>query len=136
MTHTMNTIQLLLSHATVWVSQLQKRKSFFFFFFPKPWECMSIRGRLKTIGQINLGSFWKLVFIAYFVDIWLKKKKPTCFESYKCTLSMSVHVGIFKKEKKKKKAGNVISDLAPYYTACFHFMPVSLLFFHMYDFEK
>lgn len=34
-----------------------------------PWECMSIRGRLKTIGQIDLGCFWKLVFITYFVDI-------------------------------------------------------------------
>lgn len=24
-----------------------------------PWECMSIRGRLKTIGQIDLGCFLK-----------------------------------------------------------------------------
>lgn len=38
-------------------------------FFLNPWECMSIRGRLKTIGQINLGCFWRLVFITYFVDI-------------------------------------------------------------------
>ena len=64
-----------------------------------PWERMSIRGRLKTIGQINLGCFWqyKFVFITYFVDIW---ERPTCFESYKCTLFMSVHVGKKKKEKR------------------------------------
>lgn len=38
--------------------------------------------------------------------------------------------------EKKKKAGKCnISDLAPYYTACFHFMPVSL-FFHIYDFNN
>lgn len=37
----------------------------------KPWERMSIRGRLKTFGQINLGCFFeKSVFITYFVDIW------------------------------------------------------------------
>lgn len=63
--HYTDTIQLLLSHATVRVTQLQKRYSFFL----NPWECMSIWGRLKTIGQINLGCFWRLVFITYFVDI-------------------------------------------------------------------
>lgn len=36
---------------------------------------------------------------------------------------------------KKKGWQCNISDLAPYYTACFHFMPVQLLF-HMYNFEK
>lgn len=37
---------------------------------------------------------------------------------------MSVHVGIEKNKKKKKGWQRNISDLAPYYTACFHFMPV------------
>lgn len=39
-----------------------------------------------------------------------------------------------KKKKKKRVWQRNISDLAPYYTACFHFMPVQL-FFHMYDFQ-
>lgn len=96
-THTMNTIQLLLSHATViesYTTAVEISISL------NPWECMSIRGRLKTIGQIHLGCFWELVFITHFVDIW---ERPTCFESYKCTLFMSVHVGK-KKEKKKRLA--------------------------------
>lgn len=49
--------------------------------------------------------FEKLVLLTCFVDI-KEKKRPKCFESYKCTLFMSVHVG---NKKKKKKAGNVIS---------------------------
>lgn len=50
----MNTIQLLLSHATV--RELHK-PAVEIFISLNPWECMSIRGRLKTIGQINLGCF-------------------------------------------------------------------------------
>lgn len=93
---------------------------------PDPWECMSRRGRLKTIGQIHFGClrgfFLKLIFIC-----WNLRERPTCFQSYKCTLFMSVWV---------EKAGCTISDLAPYYyTACFHFMPV-LLFFRAYDFQN
>lgn len=37
-----------------------------------PWECMSIRGRLKTIGQINLGCFLKNL---YLLHILLTSKK-------------------------------------------------------------
>lgn len=40
--------------------------------------------------------FWKICI--YYIFCW-HLKRPTCFESYKCTLFMSVHVG----EKKKKR---------------------------------
>lgn len=59
----------------------------------------------------KINSFFVCVFITYFVDIW---ERPTCFESYKCTLFMSVHV-----EKKKKGWQCNISDLAPYYAHVF-----------------
>lgn len=55
----MNTIQLLLSHATV----RDNTSAVEIFLSLSPWECMSIRGRLKTIGLINLGwVFFVVVF--------------------------------------------------------------------------
>lgn len=49
----MSTIQLLLSHATV----KSNTPTVEILVSLNPWECMSIRGRLKTIGQIDLGCF-------------------------------------------------------------------------------
>lgn len=53
----MNTIQLLLSHATVReLHNCSKRDTNF---SESAGERMSIRGRLKTIGQIHLGLLLK-----------------------------------------------------------------------------
>lgn len=75
-----------------------------------PWQRMNKRGRLKTIGHVDL---WNLVSITTFCGHQKNKKErkkwPTCFESNNCTLFMSVHVGKLIIQKENKKAGNVIS---------------------------
>lgn len=72
-----------------------------------PWQRMNKRGRLKTIGHVDLRN---LVSITGYCGHRKNKKKerkkwPTCFESNNCTLFMSVHVGklIIQKERKEKK---------------------------------
>lgn len=70
-THTMNTIQLLLSHATVWTSYTSAVEIFISL---NPWECMSIRGRLETFGQMNLGCFFILKICIYYIFCWHLRK--------------------------------------------------------------
>lgn len=92
--HTMSTIQLLLSHATVRVD-ICSRDFHLSQVHGNAW-IYEVASRLLVI--LIYGSLYSS---QYFVDI---KKWPTCFESYYCTLFMSVHVGkliiIIKKKKR------------------------------------
>lgn len=55
----------------------------------------------SRLGQLYFYVFWKFLFLSYFCLFKSKRKTySTCFESYKCTLFMSVWV---------EKTGYVIS---------------------------
>lgn len=86
---------------------------------------MSIGGRLKTIGQIKF-FFFVVVVLLYSVIFFSVTSEKTYVL---CVLQLHLNhvspLGEKTATTEKKKAGSVISlILAPYYTACFHFMPV------------
>lgn len=68
-----------------------------------PWERMSIRGRLKTIGQIHLGCFDNTNL--YLLHISLTSEK----DLHALSLTNAPYSCQSMWEKKRKKAGNVIS---------------------------
>lgn len=88
-------------------------------------ECMSSWGRLKTIGHvvIIIGLF-RFAFVTYFHFVDLKKAYMLFSLTNAPYSYLSETDGLCN-----------ISNLAPYYTAWFHFMPV-LLYFHAYDLKE